>query len=181
MVIVFTVQLFRKRWIVDSICMSVWIIKECHSERVRSDPKEEERMTLKVPVKSWPKCGIIGMPAGRNIQGNVEQSGPYVKNVHPYKYPLLEELLPKIKPKENYRVVDCTLEVPTNSRDNFREFPPIFKNMEIGREDIGPYMKEIAQEDRLFENKLRRKLISGFHLSRSPIITLIFIFYIRKV
>ena len=85
------------RWLHLHECMDY---KRMPLGEKRSDPKEEERMTLKVPVKSWPKCGNIGMPAGRNIQGNVEQSGTYVKNVHPYKYPLLEELLPKIKPKK---------------------------------------------------------------------------------
>ena len=51
--------------------------------------------------------------------------------------------------------VQCDLVVP--------DFPPIFKNNEVGRDDIGDYMKNYAIENEMLKQP-QRMLISSFKL-----------------
>ena len=42
--------------------------------------------------------------------------------------------------------VQCDFEVPENLREAFANFPLILKNVFVGRDDIGSFMKEYAQK-----------------------------------
>eukprot|EP00745_Piridium_sociabile_P036621 TRINITY_DN66001_c0_g2_i1.p4 TRINITY_DN66001_c0_g2~~TRINITY_DN66001_c0_g2_i1.p4 ORF type:complete len:168 (-),score=21.13 TRINITY_DN66001_c0_g2_i1:551-1054(-) len=46
-------------------------------------------------------------------------------------------------------------------RDHFAEMPPIFKNVDVGREDIGNFMKTYAEQHRLLSQP-RRTLIGSY-------------------
>ena len=61
----------------------------------------------------------------------------------------------------------------------FEDFPPIFKNCEVGRHDIGHHLKEFAERHKLL-SKPRKMLISSFKLDRGPIITPLLLFYLEK-
>jgi hypothetical protein len=50
--------------------------------------------------------------------------------------------------------------VPEHLRDHFQEMCPIFKNVEISREDIGNYMKTYAEENYIMKQP-RRSLIGS--------------------
>ena len=39
----------------------------------------------------------------------------------------------------------CDIEVPGNLREAFANFPHIFKNINVGRDDIGPFMRNIPR------------------------------------
>ena len=75
-------------------------------------------------------------------------------------------------------MVDCSLEVPDHLYPYFEDFPPIFKNCEVGRDDIGDHMKEIAERHKLL-SKPRKMLISKFKLDRGPIVTPLLFFYLE--
>lgn len=51
-----------------------------------------------------------------------------------------------------------------------KELPPIFKNTDITRDDIGDYMKKYAEDNDLLTTP-RRNLISSYHGSRMLLIT----------
>ena len=40
--------------------------------------------------------------------------------------------------------VQCDIEVPENLRETFANFPPIFRTIDVGRDDIGPLRKIYA-------------------------------------
>ena len=76
-------------------------------------------------------------------------------------------------------MVDCSLEVPEHLYPYFEDFPPIFKNCEVGRDNIGVRMKEFAERHKLL-SKPRKMPISSFKLDRGPIITPLLLFYLEK-
>ena len=67
----------------------------------------------------------------------------HLRESFPSKMALREEkLLENIKSGTLFRYVQCDIGVPENFRETFTNFPPIFKNIIVGRDDIGPFMKE---------------------------------------
>ena len=67
-----------------------------------------------------------------------------------YKLPLSsEKLLTRIEEDNFFGYVQCDLEVPEELRERFANFPPIFKNFDVGRENIGKFMLEYAEKKRV--------------------------------
>ena len=68
----------------------------------------------------------------------------------PYEMPLREERLSeKIKTWRLFGYVQCEFEVPENLRKTFAHFAPNFRNSNVSRDDIGPFMKEYAEKEEL--------------------------------
>ena len=74
--------------------------------------------------------------------------------------------------------VQCDIEVPEHLRDYFSNFPPIFKNIAVSRDDIGNLMKQYAEKE-IIMIQPRRMLISSFILTNGTIITLLLLFYLQ--
>ena len=85
----------------------------------------------------------------------------------------------KIKRGKLFGVVGCSLEVTEEMYPYFKDFPPIFKNCEVRRDDIGEHMKEFAERNKLLRRH-RKMLISSFKLERRPVITPILLFYLEN-
>ena len=60
-----------------------------------------------------------------------------------------------------FGLVRCNISVPESLRAHFSEMPPIFKNIEVSREDIGSVMGKYADERKLL-GQPRRTLIRSF-------------------
>ena len=70
-----------------------------------------------------------------------------MREIFPYKMLLREEqLLENIKSGSLFGNVQCDIEVPENIREAFANFPPIFKNINVGRDDIGLFMKKYMEK-----------------------------------
>ena len=105
------------------------------------------------------------------IDGIVKQ---LLRESFPYKIPLSEErLLDRIK--NGY--VQCDIEVRPELREHFANFPPIFKNVNVSRNDIGSLMKSYAEQEGLLSQP-RRMLISSFSLENGTLITPLLLFYL---
>ena len=103
----------------------------------------------------------------------------YLGAIFPYKRPLSEEqLLQKIIDGRLFGYVQCDIEVPEQLRDNFSNFPPIFKDTVVSRDDIGNLMKKYAEKEGIMPQP-RRMLISSFILTNGTIITPLFLFYLK--
>ena len=62
--------------------------------------------------------------------------------------PLREERLSeKSKTGSLFGYVQCVIEVPENLREAFGNFPPIFENINVSRDDIGPFLKKHAKKE----------------------------------
>ena len=72
--------------------------------------------------------------------------------------------------------VQCDLSVPDEQEAKLFNFPPIFKFIDVTRNDIGEYMKTYAEENN-FLKQPQRMLISSFELTNGTLITPLFNFY----
>ena len=97
----------------------------------------------------------------------------HVRTRFPNRRPLSRDsLLAKIKDGSLFGYVQCDLVVPDAN------FPPIFKNTEVGRDDIGDYMKNYAIENEMLKHP-QGMLISSFKLENGTVITPLFNFYME--
>ena len=104
----------------------------------------------------------------------------HLRNLFPYKVPLTEEgLLQRIKDGNLFGRLQCDIEVPEHLSENFANFPPIFKNTLVSRDDIGPLMKENAEKNQ-YLTQPRRMLIPSFHIKRGTLVSPIILFYLQQ-
>ena len=55
-------------------------------------------------------------------------------------------------------MIECDVRVPADIREHFTEVLPVFKNALVTRDDIGPYMRQYAEEYNILK-KPRRILV----------------------
>ena len=89
-----------------------------------------------------------------------------------------EQLLGEIKEGKLFGHVQCDIEVPENLRANFANLPPTFKNTLVSKSDIGDFMKNYAQEERVL-SQIQKLLISSFTLQNGTLITPLLSFYLQ--
>ena len=61
-----------------------------------------------------------------------------------------------------FGMVECDVHVPPELRPYFSEMQPIFKNANVSRDDIGPFMRNYAEEHDIMSTP-RRMLVGSFH------------------
>ena len=87
-------------------------------------------------------------------------------------------MLKRIDEDKLFGYVQCDLEVPEELYERFANFPPIFKNSNVGREDIGDFMREYAEKNDLLM-KPQRMLISSYKLNNGLVVTPLLKFYLK--
>ena len=93
----------------------------------------------------------------------------HLRESFPYKRPVREErLLELIGSGKLFAYVQCDLEVPEELKKKFANFPPIFKNTNVGRHDNGILMKDHAEKEVLLCQP-RIMLISSFFLENGTL------------
>ena len=103
----------------------------------------------------------------------------HVRKNFPYKLPLSsEKLLTRIHEEKLFGYIQCDLEVPEELRERFAIFPLIFKNCDVGTENIDKFMLEYAEQNALLL-KPQRMLISSYRLNNGIVITALFKFYLK--
>ena len=89
----------------------------------------------------------------------------------PYKRPLREEnLLEQLGSGKLFGYVQCDIEVSEDLQKKLANFPPIFKNTNVGRHDIGSLMQDYA-EKRGFLCQPRKMLIASYFPENGTLIT----------
>ena len=97
----------------------------------------------------------------------------------PYKQPLREEnLLEQIRSGKLFGYVQCDIEVPEELKKKFANFPPIFKNTNVGRHEYGSLMQDYAEKEGLLSQP-RKMLISSYFLENGTLITPLLLFYLE--
>ena len=54
-----------------------------------------------------------------------------------------------------FGVLEIDLEVPDHLKGKFAEMPPVFKNIDVSRDDIGDHMKAYAEERGIMNQKMK--------------------------
>ena len=102
----------------------------------------------------------------------------HLRESFPYKRPLREErLLERIRSGNLFRYVQCDIAVPDELKKVFANFPPSFRNTNVGRHDIGLLMKDYAEKEGLLCQP-RKRLISSYFLENGTLITPLLLFYL---
>ena len=102
----------------------------------------------------------------------------HLRESFPYERPLREEsLLEQIRSGKLFGYVQCDIEVPEELKEKFANFPPIFKNTNLGRHDIGSLMRDYAEKEGLLSQP-RKMLISSYFLENGTLITPLLLFYL---
>ena len=95
-----------------------------------------------------------------------------------YKMPLREErLLDNIKSGSLSGYIDCDMELLENLREAFAHVPPIFRIINVGRDDSGPFVEEYVEKGGLL-TQLKRMLNSSFFMESGTMITPLLLFYL---
>ena len=71
----------------------------------------------------------------------------------------------KTRSRKLFGYVQCDTEVPEELKNNFANFPPIFKNTNVGQHDIGLLVKYYAEAEGLLCQP-RKMLISSYFLEK---------------
>ena len=72
----------------------------------------------------------------------------HLRKNFPYRRPMSEErLMQGIIDGRLFSYVQCDIEVPEHLRDYFSNFPPIFKNSAVSRDEFGNLMKQYAEKE----------------------------------
>ena len=96
----------------------------------------------------------------------------------PYKRPLREEtLLEQIRRGKLFVYVQCDIEMPEELKKKFANFPPIFKNTNVGRHDIELLMKYYAEKEGLLCQP-RKMLISSYFFENGTLTLLLCSYFI---
>ena len=61
-----------------------------------------------------------------------------------------------------FGMVECDIHIPEHLQDHFAEMQPVFKNVTVTRDDIGPFMRQYAEENDIMSVP-RRMLVGSFH------------------
>ena len=92
----------------------------------------------------------------------IQKRGLNKKSAFQGKSHISEELIiNKIKSGELFGLVQCDIQTPPELKERFSELPPIFKNINISREDIGPHMREYCELHKKLTQP-QRTLISSY-------------------
>ena len=103
----------------------------------------------------------------------------HLRENFPYKRPLSEEgLMQEIIDGRLFGYVQCDIEVLEHLRDYFSNFPPIFKNTVVSRDDIGTLMREYAEKENIMAQP-KTMLISSFNPTNGTIITPLLLLYLK--
>ena len=105
----------------------------------------------------------------------------HLRKTFPYKRSLREErMLEQIRSSNLFGCLQRDIEVPEELKKNFANFPPVFKNKNVGRHDIGLPMKDYAEKEGLLCQP-GKMFISSYFLEDGTLITPPLLFYLDFV
>jgi G:T-mismatch repair DNA endonuclease (very short patch repair protein) len=88
-------------------------------------------------------------------------------------------ILRAVESGQLFGMVQVDIHVPDELKSRFEDMPPIFKTTEVGREDIGDYMKRHCEKLGILK-KPSRMLISSYRAEGMLFITPLLRWYLRK-
>ena len=102
----------------------------------------------------------------------------HLRESFPYKRPLKEKrLFEQIRSSKLFGYVQCDIDVPEELKKKVPNLPPIFKNINVDRHDIGLLMKDYAEKEGPLCQP-QKMLISSYLLENETLITPLLLFYL---
>ena len=76
-----------------------------------------------------------------------------------------------------FGILKVDIRTPDHLKSELAEFPPIFKNAKVSRDDIGPYMKEYCEKSGSLSSPTQM-LISSYHAEEYVIVSPLLKYYL---
>ena len=73
----------------------------------------------------------------------------------------LDKFIDMVVEKDLYGLVECNIHVPDHLKSYYSQFPPIFKNVDVSINDVGPYTEKLCKEQGVLKQP-KRTLISSY-------------------
>ena len=144
-------------------------IKKRQQDEMRTDYIQQKGDQI---VEMW-ECEWWSLyKTDASVKSHLRENFPYKRSLNG------KQLLQGIIDGQLFGYVQCDIEVPEHLRNYFSNFPPIFKNTVVSREDIGNLMGEYAEKENTM-TRPKRRLISSFVLTNGTIITPLLLFYLK--
>ena len=70
-------------------------------------------------------------------------------------------ILKGMRPGTVFGMIDCDICVPEELHEHFAEMQPVYKNIRLIREDLGPFMRRYAEEHNIMSTP-RRMLVGSY-------------------
>ena len=72
-----------------------------------------------------------------------------------------QQILNGVRAGTVFGMIECDIRVPEELREHFAEMQPVFKNISLMREDLGPFMRRYAEEHNIMKTP-RRMLVGSY-------------------
>ena len=72
-----------------------------------------------------------------------------------------QQILNGVRAGTVFGMIECDIRVPEELREHFAEMQPVFKNISLIREDLGPFMRRYAEEHNIMKTP-RRMLVGSY-------------------
>ena len=162
----------------------------CHEKCRKFETDEEQAQALKRQAydaerkRYLESCGYTVITCWEcEFWRAVKNNGPlhgYMLREFPYIPPMGEKtLLEKVETGAFFGLLQCSVRVPDHLKSHFADFPPLFKNVDVSRSDIGAHMREVAESNELMK-KPQRMTISSYFEEDGLFITPLLQFYMEQ-
>jgi len=91
----------------------------------------------------------------------------------------VEEILQRVRDDSLFGFVECDIHVPQDKWEYFKEMSPIFKNIELCRENLSPHMRQFAEEEN-FLKRPQRYLVGSMKGEKILLLTKLLRWYMDK-
>jgi hypothetical protein len=126
-------------------------------------------------VECW-ECEWLEMKKNGNLQQFIKT---HLRRPLDNKTTMTKEMIiDAVLDERLFGCVECDIHVPEQHKDKFGEMCPIFKNVEISRDDIGEYMKTYAEKNKIMPRP-RRSLIGSLFAERILLATPLLKWYLQ--
>ena len=89
-----------------------------------------------------------------------------------------KDILDSIKKGELFGFVECDIRTPEHLKKQFAQLPPIFKNTEVSRDDIGNFMRDYCEKFNVLKHP-SKLLISSYFAEKIVLITPLLKYYLE--
>ena len=149
----------------------------------------ENQLTTYVNIQYLQKLGYKVFYIWECEFDHMKQTKPDVKHycetldfIIDKRYKISEETIKRdVMSGKIFGMVECDLTLPESLRNKpeHREFQMIIKHAQMSREDIGPNMKQFAEDNNLLPRP-SKVLLCSFHVQRQLVATPLLKFYLEK-
>ena len=81
-----------------------------------------------------------------------------------------QQILNGVRAGTVFGMIECDICLPEELREHFAEMQPVFKNIRLTRDDLGPFMRRYADEHNIMTTP-RRMLVGSFRGDRILLVT----------